>query len=296
MDIRMSWLAVGCLCVLPAVGGAVEARQQPSAPTPYYPLQLLSGSRLLLDARVNDHDVQALLDSAAEATLLDHAFARRIGLLPGEAVQGKGSGAATFDAQLVKGVSLEAVGVTLRGQEVAVADLADVGQRLLHRPIDAILGRELFDAARLEIDVGHRRIRVLAPGEQPRGRRLGLATEHGVETVPVAIEGHAPVRATFDLGNGAQVLVGRAYAQRLGLLADGRAVHREAGGGLGGEAQRETFVLRSLVIAGRRFDDVAAAIDPQDSASDLNVGLSVLRHFVVTTDFHGRAVWLRAAR
>jgi hypothetical protein len=193
-------------------------------------------------------------------------------------------------------VRLEAVGLSLPDQEVAVASLSEVGQRLLGRPIDVILGRELFDAARLEIDVGHRRIRVLPAGEPPRGTRLDLVTEHGVETVPARIEGHPPVRATFDLGNGAQVLVSRRYAQALGLLTDGRAVHREAGGGLGGEAQRQTFVLQSLELAGQRFTGLAAAIDPQESASDLNVGLSVLARFVVTTDFAGKAVWLRPAR
>ena len=304
MNASRAWLVASCLytgtlalvpaCAVAAAHGADADVRGPSRH--YYPLRLLPGSRLLLDARVNGHDVQALLDSAAEATLLDLRFAQRIGLLPGEAVQGHGSGAAQFDAQLVKGVSLEAVGVALRDQEVAVVDLADVGQRLLHRPLDVILGRELFDATRLEIDIGHHRIRVLPAAGQPRGERLELVPEHGVETVPVSIEGHAPVRATFDLGNGAEVLVGRRYAQQLGLASDGRQVRREAGGGLGGAAERETFVLRSLVIAGRRFENLAAAIDPQDSASDLNVGLSVLQHFVVTTDFPGRAVWLRQAR
>jgi len=292
---RASLVSHACLAPLLAfLAPECAAIAAPAAQA--YPLQLLHGSRLLLAARVNGHDVQALLDSAAEATILDRAFARRIGLLPGEAVQGQGSGAAAFDAELVKGVSLEAVGLELPGQEVAVADLSDVGRRLLGRPIDVILGRELFDAARLEIDAGHRRIRVLAGGEQPRGTRLELVSEHGIETVPVSIEGHPAVRATFDLGNGAQVLVSRAYAQRLGLLDDGRAVHREAGGGLGGETRRETFVLKGLVIAGQAFTQVAAAIDPQASASDLNVGMSVLRYFVLTTDYAGRAVWLRPAR
>lgn len=290
MEARNRWRWAACLSLLWVANGAAGAQPR------YFPLELLPGSRLMLDARVNGRDVRALLDSAAEMTLLDQGYARRIGLLAGDAVEGKGSGAAGFEARLVEGVTLEALGLAVRGTEVAVTDLSDVGQRLLQRPVDVILGRELFDAARLEVDVAHRRIRVLDPAERPRGRRLDLVAEHGVETVPVSIEGHAPVRATFDLGNGAQVLVSRGYAQRLGLLADGRELHREAGGGLGGEAQRETFVLRSLVIAGRRFEHVAAAIDPQDSASDLNVGLSVLGRFVVTTDFPGRAVWLLPGR
>jgi len=51
------------------------------------------------------------------------------------------------------------------------------------------------------------------------------------------------------------------------------------GGGLGGEANRQIIVLSSLEIAGRRFEDVAAAIDRQASASDVNVGVSILRRF-----------------
>ena len=34
------------------------------------------------------------------------------------------------------------------------------------------------------------------------------------------------------------------------------------------------------------------AIDPGETASDLNIGTSILRHFVFTTDFPGQAVWL----
>jgi hypothetical protein len=50
--------------------------------------------------------------------------------------------------------------------------------------------------------------------------------------------------------------------------------------------------LRSIEIAGRRFANVTAALVSQASASDLNVGVSLLRHFTITADYTGRAVWL----
>jgi predicted aspartyl protease len=275
-----------------SLAGATEL---PQAPPPaaggYYPLQLLAGSRLMIAARINAQDVEALLDSAAEATIVDVGFARRIGVVSGERVVGHGSGQSSFDADIAHGVSLRAVGVELADQSVAIADLSDLGKRLLGRPIDAILGRELFDAARLEIDIEQQRIRVLPPGAAPRGTRLTLVAEHGIETIPVSVEGHPPVRATFDLGNGSHVLVARRYAEQLGLLKD-RPVHRERGGGLGGETEREVFTLRSLQIAGRRFTDVTATIDAQDTASDVNVGISLLRHFTIVADYQARAVWL----
>lgn len=268
---------------------AVEALAAPGAS---YPITLTSGSRLLVQARLNGQPIEALLDSAAEMTLVDPQFARALKLSAGTTVSGQGSGKASFDADLVKGVSLEVFGVAMKNQTVAVADLADVGTRLLGRRLDVILGREIFDAARLEIDIDGQRVTVLPRDRRPAGARLGLESEHGVETIPVELEAAGTLRATFDLGNGSGVLVGSKLAQRLHLLTDGRTVSTRRGGGLGGETERQTFALRSLLIAGKRFEDVPAAIDSQPSASDLNVGISVLRHFLITTDFAGHAVWL----
>lgn len=259
-----------------------------------YPLSLTTGSRLMIDARVNGHPVSALLDSAAETSFLDREFARTLELKGGAAVAGQGSGQASFEATLVNGVTLEALGLSLADQTVAVADLGDVGRRLLKHRLDVILGREIFDAARLAVDIEGRTIAVVPRVREPRGVRLELVSEHGVETVPVRVEGGAPMRATFDLGNGSQVLVSKALAERMKLLSDGRPVRTESGGGLGGEAARQVVTLAYLEVAGRRFTAVEAAVDPQASASDLNIGVSVLRQFRITTDFAQHAVWLEA--
>ena len=94
------------------------------------------------------------------------------------------------------------------------------------------------------------------------------------------------------MGNGSHILISKSYAARLGVLTDGRAVTSERGGGLGGETTRQVVRLGSIEIAGRKFAGVKAAIDTQASASDLNIGVSVLRHFHITTDFANHVVWL----
>jgi hypothetical protein len=144
----------------------------------------------------------------------------------------------------------------------------------------------------LSIDIEGGRISVRGREHEPRGVRLDLVTEHGVETVPVRIESGELVRATFDLGNGSKVLIGSVFAKRMRFLSDGRKLTAERGGGLGGEVERPVFRLRSLEIAERRFTDVVASVDPSPSASDVNVGVSILRHFHITTDFANHAVWL----
>jgi predicted aspartyl protease len=268
--------------------------------TASYPLTLTSGSRLMVDARINGHPVRALLDSAAESTLIDRKAAASLQISGGTSVTGQGSGAENFEAAEVKGVTLEAFGVAMKDQTVAVLDLSDVGRRLLGHPLDVVLGREIFDAARLRIDIDGKRITVVGrdPKQVPRGVELALVTEHGIETIPVRVEDHETVRATFDTGNGSEVLIGSKLADKLHLLSDGRPSKLSAGGGLGGELQRKVVTLRTLEIAGQRLTDVVAAIDTRPSASDVNIGISVLRHFLITTDFAQHVVWLepRAAK
>lgn len=256
-----------------------------------YPLKATTGGRLLIAAKVNGHDVEALLDSAAEASFLDSEVAKKIGLAGAGSVGAKGSGEKNFTVPLAKGVTLSAAGITMRDQTIAVSSLADVGKRLLGHPLDMILGREIFDAARLRIDIGRRQIEVLDDRTEPRGTRFQTKTVNGIEVFPLRVEGEEAL-AALDIGNGSGVLVGAPYAKRRGFLTDGRAVTQAKGGGLGGETQRRVIALKSLEVAGVTLKDVAGSIDEGDSATDLNVGISVLEHFVITTDFRVHALWL----
>jgi hypothetical protein len=224
-------------------------------------------------------------------SLADDGLAERAGLkLAGtETAQGTGG---TAEVRFAEGVDLAAAGIALPRRTVAVMDLQDIIDRLLHRPADLVLGREFFDAARLRIDIDKGEIAALPATWRPRGTQIALRTEKGIETLPASIEGQAPVRADFDLGNGSEVLVGRAYAERIGLTAPNRIVERTTGGGIGGGVQRDIVILNSLTVGGRTFRNVRAAIDPTGNAADLNIGVAILRHFVITTDFPQHRLWL----
>jgi predicted aspartyl protease len=282
--------ACAVIAAVLAVWGPLQA---PAAVThPATALRVAPGGRILIAATVNGVPVDALLDSAAETSLADTAFARRIRLAGGTQTAARGSGKDSISATVIPGVTLGAIGLVLKNQTIAVTELGDVGHRLLGRRLDFILGREIFDAARLQIDLRGRRMTVLDRARTPPGERLVLVQEHGVETVPVTIEGRDNIRATFDLGNGSGVLISAAFATRMRFLQDGRAVRNETGGGLGGAISRPTFDLHSLKLAGIELKQVAAAIDSHENSSDANVGISVLEHFLITTDFSQRAVWL----
>jgi aspartyl protease len=252
------------------------------------PLEMFN-NRLFVPIVVNGHPTTALLDSAAEMTILDDGFATRLALVQTGGATAHGSGAGTMQARFADHVLIRSSGVSI-DVRVGILDLGDVSQRILGRNVDMLLGRDLFDRARFRIDPRAGTIEVFSG--RPGGVRLPLGEHRGIPTIPAAVEGHPPVDTVFDTGNGSDVLIGRAYAERIGLTAPGRIVERRSGGGLGGAQQRDIVLLRTLTLAGRTFRDVRAAIDPGETASDLNVGMSILRHFLIVTDFPGRAIWL----
>jgi hypothetical protein len=176
---------------------------------------------------------------------------------------------------------------------VAVLDLDDVGKRLFGRRLNAIIGRELFDASRLSIDIENGSIAAVTRTARPQGVRLSLRRHHGIETMPVTIEG-LTVQGEFDLGNGSDLLIGKAFAKRSGLLARSHGV--EKGGGIGGAVDRRIVTLRAIRVAGMTFRNVRAAIDEQPNAVDANIGVKLLRRFHIVTDYSQRAVWLRPRR
>ena len=247
-------------------------------------------NRPFVEATIARRPVSALLDSGAEMTLIDDDFAARLGLALSGAETARGSGGSQ-PARFAEGVDLAAAGVSLPRRTVAVIDLDEISARLIGRKLEMILGRDLFDSARLRIDIAGGMIESVARDRRPNGVRLPLRSDHGLESMPVMIEGaHAP--AHFDLGNGSEVMIGKALAVRLGLARAGRIVERRAGGGIGGAIERDIVILQSLRIGGREFRDVPAAIDPTPTAGDVNIGTSILRHFVITTDFPQRSLWL----
>jgi hypothetical protein len=256
-----------------------------AAPAAAEPL-ILDNGRLFVAAEVNGVQSEALLDSAAEASLVDPVFAARARLPQGTPVTIRGSGG-TATATFVEGVTIRAAGVTLKPEGVVLTDLSELSARLIKRPTSIVLGRELFDAARLEIDIKGRQLQVITASAAPRGRPLRLTAHAGVEAIPVMV-GKAPAQAEFDLGNGSGVLISRQFARKLGL----RSIGTKAGGGIGGEVKRDLVRLPTLTLAGVKFRNIVAAIDDQPGANDVNVGTSILQHFLITTDFKQRAVWL----
>jgi hypothetical protein len=98
-------VGIGALLSVPATAAGTS-----------YPLRLTSGSRLIVDARVNGHSVRALLDSAAESTLIDRKAAPSLQVSAGTTVTGQGSGAEIFDAARLR-IDIDGKRITVIGAD-----------------------------------------------------------------------------------------------------------------------------------------------------------------------------------
>lgn len=133
--------------------------------------------------------------------MLSPAFATPLEIGGGTQADAYGSGALAVVGRMVEPIQIEAVGVQVRDATIAIIDLADVSRRLTGRPIDVVVGREIFYAARLQIDIGNGTIRQITAKELPSGVELRLLDQRGLMLLPVSVEGKAPIDAEFDLGN-----------------------------------------------------------------------------------------------
>ncbi|MBK8198552.1 MAG: aspartyl protease family protein [Acidobacteria bacterium] len=278
---RARLVSLGAALLLAACASAPEAA----------PGLRVDGNRMFLPVTVNGTASEALLDSGAEMSLIDTRLAADARLAAFGADEMKGSGAGTQSVQFAEGVTIEAAGQTLQPEAVAILDLTDISERVVGQPVAMVLGRELFDAGRFELDVARRSLKQVSRDIEPAGAEMPLTDADGIKQFEVEIDGRK-VMADFDLGNGNEVLLSRPFAQAAGLLDPARVIGTKEGGGIGGPVERTIVRVGMLKIGGRTLTGVTAAVNPKDEGAQANVGLSILRDFRMTIDFAQNKLWL----
>lgn len=282
-------------------GQAAKAARLPAgiAVTSWIPFELFARGYIYLRGQVNGHETDILLDSGAGMTVLNAATAKQVGLESSGSLAAQGTGG-TVEAGLVQGVTLKIGELEIGPLTAAVVDLSELEQRM-GRPLPVILGKELFHAFVVDIDYPHLRLRLHEPEtfqyEGP-GRRLELLpAEDGHKDLRLSVEGLEPAVFGLDTGQGSEITLFRRYTEAHRLL-EGRRLSQRKGGGVGGTNVVDVGTLRSLEIAGFRFENVPASFDRSErTAFDTalkagNLGTGILRRFRVLFDYARDALYL----
>lgn len=258
-----------------------------TGPIKYNPF---TGTRIYIPAKVNGRDVEVLLDSGADTTVLDKTFAESIGRKMVGSGVATGSGGEQ-ESGYAKDVSISIGAMTLDVPSAAVIDLAEIANRIAI-PLPVILGKEVFLQSIVDIDPSGPTIAFHDPATftPPAAATIVPLEPLGtLRVVPVSVEGLPEAPMIFDLGNGGYMSLTPAYWQRHNLL-EGRRSSTRSSGAIGGEQINRVATLKAIRFAGVTFREVPAEFDSPNVETDSdreagNVGMPLLRRFRMMIDF-----------
>jgi hypothetical protein len=257
----------------------------------------LAGSDLSLelDGWVNGVPVRLVLDSGASVSLVDAGLARRLGVILRRTRPVRdGVGQVSAGADL-KGVTFDLPGLSLDGGQVVAVDLSGFAEA--GRPATVVLGRQLFEALIVQVDLPGRRVRFTAPDAfrpEPGARAVPLTPAgHQQRSLPVAVEGAVGLPAQFDLGSQSALVASEAFAAAHGWLS-GRPTSTWIAATVGGIRPERTATVRGLTLAGVELPpaplETSAAWDAPDLP--LVLGLPTLGRFRLAADYGAQRLWL----
>ena len=266
--------------------------------TGWIPFEFFGGNRIYFPAKVNGHAMIVLLDSGAESSVIDRAYAATLGMNPKGGITGAGAGG--YEAVgVIDNVTVEVGDLRLGPLTIGALNLAPVGKRIGH-PLPFVLGDELFNELAVDIDFAHRRLAFRDPAhlEKPAGAvEIPLKRVEGIRATPVSVEGGRPTDFDFDIGNGSPLLIFPAYEEAHHLL-DGRRTSQALGGAVGGYHAETVTTVRRVTFAGVDFKDVPAVLTAATNSgvnSNLtlgNIGLPIIDRFHIIVDFSHDRAWL----
>jgi hypothetical protein len=238
-----------------------------------------------------------LLDSGAQAVVLDAHVAKDAGLTPqgnlevAGAQRTGGLGVAALD-------SIQIGTVTLPLRMVTILDLRGVTGA---QPIDGILGYPFFAAAEVRIDPDAQTMTFAKPGAlQTGGTSFDVDTDRELAELQATLNG-TEGRFVIDTGNGNELLVyGPFIRAHAGLIeyAGGAFANNM---GVGGSASAVGTIVNELDFGPFRFFNRYANVmlGSQGAFADRfaagNIGLGVLKNFVLTFDLANAKLYAKPA-
>jgi predicted aspartyl protease len=236
-----------------------------------------------------------LLDTGAQSVLLDSSVAQAAGLTQVGALEVRGASRTgglhvldlpridIGDAHLD---DIVATSLDLRGALGGVSRL------------DGILGFPFFASSLVELDFVHHTMRFGVPGSfVPRGQRVALDVDRGLVEAVFGLNASISAPFIVDTGNSGELLLYRPFVRAHPGIVPFSA-ESIANYGIGGTAPTYRSALDQLTLASVQLYHVVTDVVMTEKGAFAdhidagNVGLGILKNFIVTFDLSNAAMYL----
>ncbi len=252
------------------------------------------GSRIAARVEIAGKPYTFAIDSGSGNVLLDSRVARAAGLREVGALEVRG--AVRAGGLHVAELPQLSIGAgALDGLVVSTLDLSSAGPM----PLDGILGYPFFAAGMVQLDFAGGVMRFGPPGSLvPAGERFPLDTDREIPEAVLRIDDAVEAPFIIDTGNGGGLLLYAPFVARHQAMIPAGAGPGMRFAGIGGSNRTYRTHLAALrlgsTVLPQQAADVILASNGAfaDQIDAGNVGLDVLRAFVVTFDYPGHALYL----
>ncbi len=277
------------------------AAGQHEAAFPFEP----AGNHILVPVRVNGSEpAWFFFDSGADLSVIDAAWAKKLGLVSKGAMGISGSGAGSAELGMLSDVSLGLPGVDVPAKTAATVPLAPMFS-FFGREINGVVGYDVISRFVVEIDYAGHMIHLHDPANyhySGHGTAVPFAFLGNKPLVhaKVAIEGQPPLEGEFtiDTGAGGFVAFTSPFVDSHHLLSAGFKTIDSPSAGIGGVSRDLAGRLASLQIGPYILPNAIAAFsrDNRGSGSNPNqagnIGGELLRRFTVVFDYSHQVMYL----
>jgi hypothetical protein len=250
-----------------------------------------------------------IFDTGASISLVDSAYAARIGLKTEGLQQGQGAGAmgsasfAVLPSLKVEGADGD--GIELKDVRVAVLSVNGMLAPYFWRDCAGVLGFDFIDRFVDEIDYDGRLLTLRDPASfkySGPGTALPMTLAGHTPVVKMTLDGDIEGDFRVDVGSGSTVDLHTPFVEKHGLLARVLPSVDVTGGGFGGTFTTRVVRMKKLALGPYAWDQplvglsraTVGAFTSEDYAG--NIGNRILERFKVTLDYERRQMWLEPGR
>lgn len=264
----------------------------------------LRNQHLWIRGRLNGSDsIWIVVDTGASASVMDEGTARRLSIPLTRGFQAHGA-AGMQRGYAAESVTVELPGLKLHRPVIGTLDLSGITQSG-GRPMQLILGYELFESSVVRFDYARGLMEVWAPGRAPKdlpGTKvpMTLVQNHPYVEATLHIRGRPALQGRFviDSGSSGALFIAPEITAEENLVSAFPRTLVAIGRGVGGEVRNREGRADSLSIGGLTFKRPVVSM-PGPSQGRIsavgsigNIGGQILGRCAVTFDYAGKSIYL----